>query len=45
MVTDHGVAELRHADLDQRAERLIAVAAPAFHDELAKAWNPRRRAM
>lgn len=43
VVTEHGAAELRHADLDQRAERLIAIAAPAFRDGLADAWAAMRR--
>lgn len=38
VVTEHGVADLRHADIDQRAERLIAIAAPAFRDQLANDW-------
>ena len=37
VVTEHGVADLREADLDLRAERLIAVADPAFRDMLAGA--------
>ncbi|MGO4391685.1 acetyl-CoA hydrolase/transferase family protein [Variovorax sp. M-6] len=39
VVTEFGVAELRNATLDQRAQRLIAVAAPAFRDPLAQAWR------
>ncbi|KCZ90449.1 acetyl-CoA hydrolase/transferase family protein [Hyphomonas jannaschiana] len=38
VVTEHGVADLATADVDQRAERLIAVAAPAFRDSLANDW-------
>jgi acyl-CoA hydrolase len=34
VVTEHGVAELRGRTIRQRAERLIAIAAPAFRDEL-----------
>ncbi|MBU8539588.1 acetyl-CoA hydrolase/transferase family protein [Falsiroseomonas tokyonensis] len=45
VVTEHGVAELRHADLDQRAERLIRIAAPPFRDVLANQWDAMRRAM
>jgi acyl-CoA hydrolase len=45
VVTEHGMAELRHADIDQRAERLIAIAAPAFRDALAREWDAMRRAM
>lgn len=45
VVTEHGVAHLRHADLNQRAQRLIALAAPAFRDELANGWDALRRRM
>lgn len=34
VVTEHGVAELRGATIAERARRLIAVAHPAFRDEL-----------
>jgi acyl-CoA hydrolase len=34
VVTEHGVAELRGRTIRQRAAALIAIAAPAFHDEL-----------
>ncbi|MGV3572361.1 MAG: acetyl-CoA hydrolase/transferase family protein [Ramlibacter sp.] len=39
VVTEFGVADLRHATLEQRAERLIAIAAPAFRDNLRRAWR------
>jgi acyl-CoA hydrolase len=39
VVTEFGVADLRHATLDQRAERLIAIAAPPFRDGLRHAWR------
>lgn len=39
VVTEFGVAELRNATLDQRAERLIAIAAPPFRDALARSWR------
>jgi acyl-CoA hydrolase len=45
VVTEHGAAELRHSDLDTRAERLIGIAAPAFRDALAREWEAMRRAM
>lgn len=38
VVTEFGVADLRHCTLNERAERLIAIAAPAFRQELEKAW-------
>lgn len=39
VVTEHGVADLRYATLAQRAQRLIAIAAPAYREELARAWR------
>ena len=44
VVTEHGVAHLRDADLDQRAERLIAIAAPRHRDALADGWARLRAA-
>jgi len=35
LVTEHGVAEMTGASLKQRAERLIAIAHPAFRDQLS----------
>jgi acyl-CoA hydrolase len=45
VVTEHGIAELRWKSLDERAEALCAIAAPAFRDGLAAAWQERRRRM
>ncbi len=45
VVSEHGVARLRTADIDARAEALIAIAAPAFRDQLSQEWDRRRRAM
>lgn len=39
VVTEHGAADLRDKGLDERAEALIAVAAPQFRDELANQWD------
>lgn len=39
VVTEYGVADLRFASVQQRAERLIAIAAPQFRGELANAWD------
>jgi 4-hydroxybutyrate CoA-transferase len=36
VVTEYGVAELREASNEERIERLIAIAAPQFRDELAQ---------
>ena len=37
IVTEYGVAELRGRSIRQRAEALIAIAAPDFRDELRAA--------
>jgi 4-hydroxybutyrate CoA-transferase len=42
VVTEHGVARLRDKSIDERAKALIAIADPAFRDELANRWaSPR----
>ena len=38
VVTEHGVAELRGATLNQRARRLTAIAAPQHRDALERWW-------
>ena len=43
VVTEHGVADLRGATLDGRAEALIAIAAPAHREVLSAAWSAMRR--
>jgi Acetyl-CoA hydrolase len=45
VITEFGVAELRNRTIDERAEALIGVAAPAFRDSLADAWAEMRRAL
>lgn len=45
VVTEHGAADIGDTDIDTRAQRLIAIAAPAFRDELANAWERMRRMM
>lgn len=45
VVTEHGVAELRGAGLDARAEALIRIAAPMHRDALADAWATLRSAL
>jgi acyl-CoA hydrolase len=45
VVTEHGIADLRACDLDERAARLIAVAAPDFRCELDAAWRRLRAAL
>ena len=39
VITEHGVADLRGLSVSERAEALIAVAAPGFHAPLAAAWD------
>lgn len=39
VVTEHGTADLRDADEDTRAQRLIAIAAPEHRDRLAAQWQ------
>lgn len=39
VVTEYGVADLRHATLAERARRLTAIAAPAFREGLERAWR------
>ncbi len=39
VVTEHGAADLRGLSVHERAERLIAIAAPAFRAELADQWR------
>lgn len=38
VVTEYGIAELRGQSLAERARRMIAVAAPAFREELSREW-------
>ncbi|MEO0981068.1 MAG: acetyl-CoA hydrolase/transferase C-terminal domain-containing protein [Pseudomonadota bacterium] len=45
VATEHGVAELRGRSVDERAEALIAIAAPDHRDRLSNAWDEMRRAM
>ncbi|MBB5707452.1 acetyl-CoA hydrolase/transferase C-terminal domain-containing protein [Sphingopyxis panaciterrulae] len=45
IVTEHGTAHLRYLSIDERAEALIAIAAPAFRDALSKSWRELRQAM
>jgi len=39
VVTEHGVADLRHLSVAQRARRLIEIADPTFRDALAADWE------
>jgi acyl-CoA hydrolase len=42
VVTEHGVAALRHLDIDARAQALIAIAAPEHRERLDRAWRASR---
>ncbi len=42
VVTEHGVARLREADIDSRARALIDIASPGFRDMLASQWDKLR---
>ena len=44
VVSEYGIADLRFASVQQRAERLIAIAAPQFRDKLANDWDNMCRA-
>jgi len=43
VVTEYGAARLKDKSIDERAEALIAIAAPNFQAELARAWREKRR--
>jgi len=43
VVTEYGAARLKDKSIDERAEALIAIAAPNFQAELARAWREQRR--
>lgn len=45
VVTEHGVAELKHKTIEQRAAALIAIADPAFQDHLAAQWFEIRKGL
>ncbi len=44
VITEFGAARLRHLPVAARAEALIAIAAPAFRDELRERWRSLSRA-
>jgi len=45
IVTEHGVADFRGATHTERAEQLIAIAAPQFRSELALEWSDIERSI
>lgn len=42
VATEHGVAHLRNLSMEERADALIAIADPAFRDELSDQWRALR---
>lgn len=42
VVTEHGVADIRYMNIDDRAAALIAIAAPEFRDGLKDSWKELR---
>lgn len=42
IVTEFGIADLRHRDMDARARALIAIAPETAREELARAWHSLR---
>ncbi|MDJ0919507.1 MAG: acetyl-CoA hydrolase/transferase C-terminal domain-containing protein [Henriciella sp.] len=43
VVTEHGIAELKHKTIEQRAQALISIADPQFRESLAAAWHAMRK--
>ncbi len=45
VVTEHGVADLKHKTIEQRAQALIGIADPRFQDQLAADWAAIRKGL
>ncbi len=45
VVTEHGVADLTHKSIEDRAQALIAIADPQFQDQLAADWHEIRKGL
>lgn len=45
IVTEHGVADLRHLDVHERAAALIAIAAPEHREGLTASWHALSRTL
>jgi acyl-CoA hydrolase len=45
VVTEYGAAALRQLGVDERAQALIAIAAPEQREELQAAWHTLRRTL
>ena len=41
VVTDHGIADLRHKDMDEKAKAIISIAHPDFREQLERDWHER----
>jgi acyl-CoA hydrolase len=44
VITEHGIASIRHLDIDARAQALIGIADPDHRDALATEWARMRSA-
>lgn len=45
VVTEHGVADLKHKSIEDRAQALIGIADPQFQDQLAADWHEIRKGL
>ncbi len=45
VVTEHGVAHLKHKTIEQRAQAIIEIADPHFRDHLAAQWGEIRKGL
>lgn len=45
VITEHGVAVLKHKTIEQRAQALIEIADPKFREDLAKHWSTIRKSL
>ena len=45
VVTEHGIADLRHKSIDARAQSIISIADPKFQDQLAADWHTIRKGL
>ncbi|MEC7289254.1 MAG: acetyl-CoA hydrolase/transferase C-terminal domain-containing protein [Pseudomonadota bacterium] len=45
VVTEHGIATLKHKSIDARARALIEIADPAFREHLSAAWHEIRKGL
>ncbi len=45
VVTEHGIADLKHKSIDDRAAALIGIADPAFREQLTADWQDIRKSL